>query len=313
MLHTADRRAQRLTVRLDDLSYSVEILRSTLCPPEAPRLIMACYNSSPAGVEITRVAIESILRNTAGAFELWLVDNASPAENRDWLREIDGVNVVLNLTPPVPTSQRGWRARLGLRRVHPDEQLSAGSYANAVGLELGLRCLPPETHQVCVLHNDVFAMAPHWLAYLQSRMTAQVRVAAISRDEHPERIAAAHVSGLLFDYQLYRSLNLSMFPDLPRLDVGDRISEGFRAAGFTEFICRNTYNEPDCLEWISEESRLRTLHSVRVFDDDRQVIFLHMGRGTAKASGRYNQPGKTYPQEWVEFARDYLARNLPAQ
>jgi hypothetical protein len=295
----------RQKVRLTGLPYEVEVIRRREEPPEAPRLIAVCYNSTGVGVDITRVCVESVLRHTPGPYELWVVDNASPPQHSEWLRSLEGVNVVLNHTPPVPKESLGWRARLGLREVGSGEQMSVGSYANAIGLELGVWAIDPATQQVFVMHNDVLVLRDHWLAYLQSKLSERVRAVGVLRDRHPQRIGALHVLGLLFDFALYRQLDMSFMPALPRLDVGDRISATLRAHGYEEFVCRNTYNEPELAKWIPENdpvSRLR--HAPCVFDDDRNVIYAHMARGTRKSAGSYQKAGRTYPEEWIAFAEE---------
>ena len=299
-------KATHQRVILDGVPYHVEVIRRRRESPSAPRLITVCYNPTAIGVEVTRVGVESILRHTPGRYELWVVDNASPPELSAWLRSIEGVNVVLNHTPPVPPDKRGWRARLGLRRIRPQEQMSFGSYANAVGLELGAWAIEPDVEQVFVMHNDVLALRDNWLSYLQSKLSQQVRAASMVQDTAEGRIRALHVSGLLFDFTLFHELGMSFYPQPPRLDVGDRISAVLRAHGYGEFVCRNTFNEPELVEWIPEDDPLRRIHADRAFDDDRNVIFAHLGRGTPKATGHYKKPGKTYPEEWVRFAREVV-------
>ncbi len=51
---------------------------------------------------------------------------------------------------------------------------------------------------------------------------------------------------------------------------------------------------------------LRDLHSDKCFDDEGDLFFAHMGRGTPKAKGIYNQKGKTYPEEWINYAEHYV-------
>lgn len=291
-------------VRFSGLTCHVEIIRRRCEPPTAPRLITVCYNRNTAGVDVTRVCVESIRKFTPGAYELWVVDNASPPEHSAWLRDLDGVNVVLNHTPPVPSAARGRRARLGLRRVRAEEQMSTGSFANAVGLELGAWAIDPATEHVFVMHNDVMALRENWLAYLQSKLSDHVRAAAVRQDMHGSRIGALHVSGLLFDFTLFHKLDMTFMPDLPRMDVGDGISATLREHGYGEFLCRNTHNSPELVEWVPASNPLRQLHADKTFDDERNVIFAHIGRGTPKAAGIYDKPGKTYPSEWVAYAHE---------
>jgi len=287
-------------------TFEVEVLRRHYEQPSAVRLLMVCYHPTPIAAEVTRVGIESILRYTPTPFELWVVDNASLSRYSEWLRSLEAVNVVFNRTPPVPPRRQGWRARLGLRAPRADQQMGAGSYANAIGLELGVWAIDPSSHYLCVMHNDVLVLRENWLSYLQAKLSQHVRAAAMLRDRHSGRIGALHVSGLLFDFALFRQLGMSFMPDLPRLDVGDKISAMLRTAGYGEFVCQNTYNNPELVDWIAKDNPLHRLHTDRAFDDDRRVIFAHLGRGTPKSAGHYRQPGKTYPEQWIAFAREHV-------
>jgi hypothetical protein len=293
-------------VTLGGLTCQIEVIRRREESPDVPRLLTVCYNSSAIGVAVTQVAVRSIFRHTPQPFVLWVVDNASPPEQVEWLRALEGVNVILNHTPPVPPSRRGWRARMGLRRVQADEQMKVGSYANAIGLELGARAIDPATLQLFVMHNDVLALRDNWLPYLQSKLAGPVRAAAVLRDTARRRIGALHISGLLFDFTLFHRLGISFFPDLPQLDVGDGVTAALREQGYQEFACRNTHTEPDLVAWIPADDPLHHLHADRAFDDERRVIFAHLGRGTPKSLGLYDKPGRTYPEQWVAYAEEHV-------
>jgi hypothetical protein len=58
------------------------------------------------------------------------------------------------------------------------------------------------------------------------------------------------------------------------------------------------------VERISASSPLRHLHVDRSFDDDGNVIFLHLGRGVRKSSGDYSRG--TTPEEWIGFAEEHF-------
>ncbi|MEJ2147961.1 MAG: hypothetical protein P8Z40_00625 [Chloroflexota bacterium] len=79
-----------------------------------------------------------------------------------------------------------------------------------------------------------------------------------------------------------------------------------REHGYGEFACRNTHTEPELVSWIPADEPLRHLHADRAFDDERNVIFTHLGRGTPKSLGAYDKPGKTYPKQWLAYAEEYV-------
>jgi hypothetical protein len=108
------------------------------------------------------------------------------------------------------------------------------------------------------------------------------------------------------NFQLFRQLNLDFLPELPKYDVGDRVTVSLRDAGYDVVACPNTLWEPELVETIPSSSPLRHLQVDRSFDDDGNVIFLHLGRGVRKSTGNYDDPKKTTPEVWIAFAEEHL-------
>ncbi len=280
--------------RIGGRGYDVEVYRRTTGSPDVS-LIMASHNAK----ELTRVAIESVRSFARGDYELWVVDNASTDGTAEHLLAQLDVNVVLNRTPAW-RDRLSWLGRFGMRR-----RRSGASYSNAIALELGA-CYARGRY-LFVMHNDVLVCDENWLPFVLSKANDQVRGVAMSAD--PSRVHAMHQSGFLVDLALFRELEMTFLPALPAYDVGDAVTLSLRRHGFAYYVCANTFNRPETVAWIPESHPLRSLYCDRVFDDDGRVIFAHLGRGTAKTAGTYQQVGKTYPRDWIAFAeRSLLAR-----
>jgi len=101
------------------------------------------------------------------------------------------------------------------------------------------------------------------------------------------------------DFQLLKRLKLSFFPDLPQLDVGDNVTVKLREAGYKVFACLNTVWAPELVAKIPLSSPLRDLHVDRSFDDNGNVIFLHLGRGLRRSSGEHGKG--TTAEAWIDF------------
>jgi len=156
-----------------------------------------------------------------------------------------------------------------------------------------------------MLHMDTMPCHVGWLSFLQSTLGSSVRAAGVRMDRFRVSEGVLHVLGYLVDFQLLRHLHLDFLPHLPGYDVGDRVTVALREAGYDVFACRNTHKDPELVDRISASSPLRNLHVDRSFDDDGNVIFLHLGRGVHKASGT-TYTGKTTPEEWIRFADRHL-------
>jgi glycosyltransferase involved in cell wall biosynthesis len=284
--------AERLA--LDGRTYELEVRRLPGLPAADISVAVISYN----GRDLTRLAIDSVLRWAGDRCEIWAVDNASTDGSADDLLARNDCSVVLNRTPT------------GLHDLSTLERLllrpggrGTGSYSNGVGLEIAARYAT--SRWLFVMHNDSMVTHPAWLPFLLSKVGEQTRGVAMSID--PIRVNAMHCSGFLCDLDLVRREGLTFLPDLPRYDVGDEITIGIRRLGLDYYVCPNTFNRPGTVEWIPAGHPLRDVYCSRTFDDERNVIYAHLGRGTAKAAGQYSRPGKTDAATWLEVGRRLLA------
>ena len=297
-LKTEGNRPSTIRLHVDGRGYSVHVIRRVIAPPEAPRLVVIGYQPNQVAKRLLEVCIRSIQQNTPEPHELWVVDNNSPRTNIDWLFSWPGLNLALNRTEPIPPEQRGW-----LKRIKGNaNQRKWGSYANAIGLELAVRLIDQQSAYLMTLHMDTMACRAGWLSFLISKTSGDIAAAGVRMDRNRSPAGVLHVLGCLFRLQLLRALDLDFLPRLPQYDVGDRVSVGIREAGYRVFACRNTIWEPRLVETIPLGSSLRNLAVDRAFDDQGNVIFLHLGRGTRKSAGEENK-GVT-PEEWIKFALD---------
>ena len=294
----ANHRPQKTKLRIDGRAYTVQVLQRVIQPKEAPRLVVVAYQPNTLTQGILRACLQAVQHFTPEPHELWVVDNNSPWSNVIWLLDCPGINLVLNRTEPLEQDDRGFLRRLVGKR------LQSGSYANAIGLELGVRCIDPEAQCLMTLHMDIMPCHLGWLSFLRSKLNEGVRGAGVRMDKARTPEGVLHILGCLVDFQLFRSLELDFLPRLPQFDVGDRVTVGLREAGYQVFACSNTLWEPKLVETVPASSPLRKLRVDRSFDDNGNVIFLHLGRGVRKSSA--NQAAETTPEEWIRFAEGQL-------
>lgn len=287
------------TIVIDGKRYRIEVIRRTRLGRDAVSIVMANHNT----LDLARAAIESVRKWTTIPYELWVVDNFSDPAVVNYLKDQPDLNLILNRTPVGGWTWRRWH---GIPFPAPPDRTTwsripyGGSLCNGVALEMASHVV--ETDYVFVMHNDIL-VGPGWLEFLLSKLTERVRGAAVSFD--PARLHAMHQSGFLVDFRLFHPLKMSFLPKLPEYDVGDLVTIRLREAGFDTYICKNTFNHPETLAWITDEA-LRAMYCVRAFNDDREVIYLHLGRGTSKTAGTYRQQGKTTAERWLQYAQEHV-------
>jgi len=170
------------------------------------------------------------------------------------------------------------------------------SFTNGEAVEKGLELV--ETEYVFVCHNDTAAASPNWMNFLYSKIQEGCAMAGTVADN--ARINAVHISGLLIKSEIAKNINFSPVYDEYKnniIDVGDNWTQHCRNEGLDYYCCRNTHN--DNIEKIPEP--FTNFQVDRAVDDNGNVVFLHLGRGTRKALGQYHQSNKTLHDGWVNF------------
>lgn len=288
-----------MTVGIDGVEYELRVHQPVRLDEHAPRLVVVAHQGTETAEQLLRVCIDTVRRFTPEPHELWVVDNNSPVRPAEELLKEADINVILNRTEPLPSE-----ARTGDPGARPTTQLAWGSYANAIGLELALRCIDPLSTHVMAMHMDVMPCRQGWLSFLRSKIADRTAAAGVRLDRTRTSDGVLHVLGYMVDYQVFRGLGLDFFPDLPTYDVGDLVTVRLRAAGYRVFACRNTLWEPELAMILPEDPPLRDFSVDRALDDDGNPIFLHLGRGVRRARG---EPVKGVDvQDWIRFAREHL-------
>jgi len=173
------------------------------------------------------------------------------------------------------------------------------SEANACAIEEALPFV--RTENVFICHNDVAACRENWLRFLVDKMKKD-DLAAAGYVLDNARINALHISGILVKTEIAKAV--SMYPvyegERQILDVGDSITQYCREKGLEYFSCRNTHNDESHVE-LCEDPYKELDYVDRAFDDDGNIIFLHLGRGTPKTLGSYWKSGRVTSDGWSNF------------
>ena len=306
-------------VSIDNQIYQIEIFRNMQRSADATRIIIPTLILNDTAKNLLRVCIESIHKFTVEDVEIWIVDNNSPEPYANWLKQFNqNINLVLNRTEPINPLRKERSLIKKIRRAmstqKPRSQMEDGSYANFIGLELGRRCIDPDSATIFTMHYDTLVTKSGWLKYFKSKLTNTVR--AVGYRQNKIRVDALHVAGLLLDYSLFEPLGMSFmpnmrqerYPDKPEYDVGDHITLQLKAHRFDFKAMPNTFNNPEFAKHIPFDSPFRQMLACDLcFDDEWNIFFMHLGRGTPKAANTYKQvPGKIYPKQWIEFAKKHL-------
>jgi hypothetical protein len=287
------------SLSIDGREYIIDVIVKKRLPVDAPRLVVVSHQQNDSATKLVELCLRAIRRFTSEPHEVWVVDNNSPMENVEWLKDWEDANIVFNRTDPVPPDVLGSKGSPDLMA-----KLQWDSYSNAIALEIAARLVDPKTMYFMSMHMDTMPCHPNWLGFLKSRLSEKVAASGVRMDTTRTPEGVLHVLGYMVNFQLFRSLNLSFLPDLPQYDVGDLVTVDLRRNGFDVFACRNTLWQPELESIISPSSPLREFHVDRSFDDKGNVIFLHLGRGVRKSLGVHNKGTTT--EQWISIAEEFI-------
>ncbi len=295
-----DGAAKHVELTIDSKVYNLEVIQRVVQRAEAPRIIIVSHVVNGMGTELLNACLDGVRHFTPEEHEVWVIDNNSPRENLKRLLDRDDVNVALNRVEPVPPD--ACNSFAGVQKKQ--DQKNWGSYANAIGLEIGIRLIDPSTRYLMLMHMDTCPCHLGWLTFLRSKIDNQVKASGVRMDKSRTPEGVLHVLGYMVDFKVFKDLGLSFFPDLPRLDVGDNVTVRLREAGYGVFSCNNTLWSPELDDEIPDSSPLKGLRIDRSFDDEGNVIFLHLGRGVRRSTGEHKAGVNV--EKWLDVIHNSL-------
>jgi len=284
-------------IKIDGRTYSVKLLKKVAKPSDAVRLVIVSFQPNKNASELCKASINAIKKFTQDEeYELWVIDNNSPKENIKWLYEVEGINLVFNRTTPIPKEGRGFIKHI----TNVNKPFLWGSYANGIALEIAAKLVDPDTGYFMPLHMDTMPCRDNWLKFLKSKIKGNIAASGVRYDNVRVKEGILHVLGYIIDFQLFKKYNLNFLPQLPDYDVGDLAIVNLKKQNHEIFACPNTLWQPELVENINNDD-MKKIHVDRSFDDNGNIIFLHLGRGLFKSVD--GQLYKTTLKEWIEFSR----------
>lgn len=273
---------------LKGVIYPSYIKRNRVLGAEHVKFIVVSYLPTPESQNLMKAFIDSIFAFTEEPFELWVVDNNSPIENIQFLTSDPRINLLFNR-----------------------KSISDGSLANAVGIELGLKTIDQNSKLVMTFHQDTAPVKKGWFSFLKGKLNNKVKAAGVRLEQARNKDGVLHVLGMLFDFQLFKSLNIDFYPELPHLDTGDKVTVKFKEAGYDIYSTPNSHCDPSLISALNRESIYHQIQCDRSLNDDNQVIFLHLGRGSFKSKSMDTNELLKLSQ-WYQFINRIIINNEKA-
>ena len=247
-------------------------------------IIIPCYNSKV----LAECSVGSFEKNKKDFnFRYIIVENANDDSYK---------NDILKISPNVL-----WIKNHSKNTINNNKH----AWGNAEGIEIGLKNSSSEYVFMC--HNDVAAVHPDWMKILYDKAKIGYKMVG-TRFDNPEseRIGALHISGLLIERNLALKVP-SIYPEWDKdsktwkLDVGDAYTRYCRENNIKYYCFRNTHNKN--INFPLQEPYGQMTYD-RVVDDDGNVFYMHLGRGSLKQSLKYYK--KNNFNDWASFIKNKI-------
>ena len=187
---------------------------------------------------------------------------------------------------------------------HEEGENYQSSHGHGMAFDIGKESCKEDYTFVC--HSDTCVTSQKFFLDFFNKADEGFDLVGVCYDAHPDRIQAVHCSGYLVRTEILKST--TMLPDLPKYDTTDFVTKYCRDNNIKIHTFENTYNNPDITYEINEPFRSwgPKCGVDRCVNENKEVIFMHLGRGTSKQQNVYNTPGKMNHTQWVHICNAIL-------
>jgi hypothetical protein len=156
------------------------------------------------------------------------------------------------------------------------------------------------------LHMDVMFTNQETINKLRQKLLNKEYIACGVRDQMNlgNEYKILHPLGCMWNYNLFKDLNLNFMPKFPKFDVGEKAVADSLDKNLKIFGYENSRNNKFLFDKI--DNKYKSLKSVDIcVDENYNVIFLHLGRGILKSSNKYKKNTFT-TIDWINWYKNNL-------
>jgi len=285
-------------INLDNRTYEVDIYSNDheTSNENTINFVIPIYSSNEVQAKISELCIKSIIKFTKQNYKFWLVDNGSPNELWKWALKYEKTTLIRNNTKIKPRFINRKKARgTYFRRAK-----NGFSYENAIALELGVALIDNNSKYLMTLQNDTCATSQDWLDESLLKISQGFSIAAFRKENSKTKELVAHSLGSLINFDHFKKIKPSFFPNLPHYDCGDEVTLKMYSNNKKVHFVRNTYNDSSLIEKVPKKYRF--LNVDRAVNKNNDVIFMHLGRGSLREDLHYvGWNNWTSAEDWINF------------
>ena len=273
-------------------------------------LVIASYQPNKKASDLLRIALKSIIINTVIDHSIWVIDVASP--RHDFIvkpEEFEKVNFVYLGHFPIKFSKSLLKRIIKslIKLKFNKSLLRNGSYINSWSLNYAktlfesINYLPK---YLMTLQMDVMVTKKGWLKndMLSKFKKGTIAVGVRGQLCYDKTIAILHSLGCIWDYHLFLENNLDFNDLLPKYDVSEYAIVKAKNLGFSIIPLINSFTNK--IEFKYDDPFDKYTYD-RTFNDNKEIIFIHLGRGIKNSEDKIFDKNFIGLKEWNQVFKYY--------
>ena len=155
------------------------------------------------------------------------------------------------------------------------------------------------------MQTDIIFTSYNILKNLRAKLEQNKNLIAAGFREQPnlgKRYKILHSLGCMWNYDLFKKLNLNLYPKFPDFDLAEYAIAKSLDKGYKTYSLKNARIEKSLIKNIKEDKYLKLGDGVDIcLDENSDVVFLHLGRGISKSLYNKDNNKKFTAKEWISW------------
>ena len=269
-------------------------------------IILASYQPNKIASDILRVALNSLSKIDLDNCSVWVVDIASPnSENLVKHSEFTKFNFLYVNFLPQDFNKNVLKKILDFFNFPKKRE---GSFINSWSIHFALnyfKNINYDPKYFLTLQTDIIFTSYNILKNLRAKLEQNKNLIAAGFREQPnlgKRYKILHSLGCMWNYDLFKKLNLNLYPKFPDFDLAEYAIAKSLDKGYKTYSLKNARIEKSLIKNIKEDKYLKLGDGVDIcLDENSDVVFLHLGRGISKSLYNKDNNKKFTAKEWISW------------
>ena len=271
-------------------------------------LVFASYQPNKVSSDLLRIALKSLENINLDNVSVWIIDVGSPKAH--YLVSSDEFKkfnfIYIDYTP------RSWEQTPLVLKILKSILLNkaprSGSNANAWSLEFAISYFDKINYKpqfFMTLQTDVIFTQSNSIKDLREKMLNDKKIIAGGFREQfnlGKKYKIIHSLGCMWNLDLFKKLNLNLYPDLPNYDIAEKAIALSLKQGYKILSYRNLRTDKPLNYEIKDKKYLTLGNGVDICVNNKfEVVFLHLGRGIEKSKNIDLVSKKFSPLDWINW------------